>query len=609
MRNEDRVGEKGNIYLDIIIVTYNSREWISRCLNSILESKYDMKNVSLIIVDNQSIDKIEEAVTPFKDRFGSFKLIINDKNIGFGRANNIGVSHSISDYILLLNPDTEIHEDAIKELVLCSKRDDKNVALWELRQFPYEHPKYYNPITMLTSWSSAAACMIQKSAFLAVKGFDENIYLYCEDVDLSWRLRLEGYKLKYVPKAIVYHYTYKSANEIKPIQFYNSIKNNLLLRYKFGSIIDIIKGYKNLLYLFFNKEIFLGSRTLLLKIAISHFLGAPTYLYWNIINIKKIKKLNIQFLDWDYEIHRPGAFYVNELPRIDPLVSIIIRTIGRPHILREAITSIKNQTYENIEIILVEDGPNRSEEIIVNEFKDLNIKYFFTGDKVGRCRAGNIGLQRAKGKYLGFLDDDDVFYPEHIEVLINNLEKNNKSLLAYSISFETPIMVKSINPYVYEELSYDVVYRQAFNRLLLFYNNYIPIQNILFDRSLYEDMGGFDEDLDLLEDWDLWIRYSTKTDFVFVNKLTSIYRVPGNIKDIESRNQKLSNALDPHRKKHKGLNYTCDVYSSALDVERILDIYIHDVYPIRISKESLRRIHFGWCLPKCIKVLGKLIKK
>jgi hypothetical protein len=218
-------------------------------------------------------------------------------------------------------------------------------------------------------------------------------------------------------------------------------------------------------------------------------------------------------------------------------------------------------------------------------------------------------LQRAKGKYLGFLDDDDVFYPEHIEVLINNLEKNNKSLLAYSISFETPIMVKSINPYVYEELSYDVVYRQAFNRLLLFYNNYIPIQNILFDRSLYEDMGGFDEDLDLLEDWDLWIRYSTKTDFVFVNKLTSIYRVPGNIKDIESRNQKLSNALDPLRKKHKGLNYTCDVYSSALDVERILDIYIHDVYPIRISKESLRGIHFGWCLPKCIKLIRKLIKK
>ena len=67
-----------------------------------------------------------------------------------------------------------------------------------------------------------------------------------------------------------------------------------------------------------------------------------------------------------------------------PLVSIIIRTCGRTQVLRQALDSVRNQTYKNIETIVVEDGVNISEDMVLNEFSDINTKYFFSGEKVGR---------------------------------------------------------------------------------------------------------------------------------------------------------------------------------------------------------------------------------
>jgi GT2 family glycosyltransferase len=556
-----------NIILDIIIVTYNSKKWINSCLTAISNSDFPSDKISIIVVDNCSSESIQEDIELFKTSFGSIKFIENKSNYGFGKANDIGSRHAVSDLFLFLNPDTEIHKMALKELFRSSEADEKDVALWELRQFPYEHPKYYNPINLEVSWSSAAACMVRKSAFESVGGFDENIYLYCEDVDLSWRLKSSGYKLKYVPKAIVYHYSYSMPNEIKPTQFYESIKNNLLLRYKFGSLKDIISGYGLYISALAAKEAFPGSRRLLVDIFIRHFMQVPRFFSWRFTH--RGSKIYKNFVGWNYEIHRCGAFYRNELPNSRPLVSIITRTIGRTELLKGALASLRNQTYDNIEIIVVEDGEPISQRLISTEFKDLNIKYICMGVRTGRCKAGNAGLRAASGEYIGFLDDDDVLYPEHIEVLVSNLEKNKKFNLAYAMAFETPIKKLSDSPYVYEELEKRVVYKQPFNRIYLFYSNYITIQNVLFNKKLYEELNGFDEKLDFFEDWDLWIRYSLSTDFLFVPKLTSIYRVPGEKEEKTARDQAFAKALPQIREKEKDLFYSSDIYSIICDFECI----------------------------------------
>ena len=206
------------------------------------------------------------------------------------------------------------------------------------------------------------------------------------------------------------------------------------------------------------------------------------------------------------------------------LVSILVRTCERPQILREALESIRKQTYPAIEVIVVEDGRNTAQNMVETEFKDLNLKYKCTGERKGRVAAGNLAMSMASGSYLNFLDDDDYLLPEHVETLMHALEKSQNKA-AYAVAYESIVEYDKKHA-KYKEYKRWVRYRQPFNRVYLTFNNYIPIQSILFSRTLYEKLGGFDEQMDFLEDWEMWVRYSTETDFLFVNRETSVYRVP-----------------------------------------------------------------------------------
>lgn len=254
------------------------------------------------------------------------------------------------------------------------------------------------------------------------------------------------------------------------------------------------------------------------------------------------------------------------------LVSIIIRTCGRPQILERALESIRIQTYSNIEVIIVEDGKNTSENFVFTRFPDLAISYQCTGKRYGRCRAGNLGLASAKGKYINFLDDDDFFLPCHVETLVSHLETSG-GMAAYSIAEEYQICSKkqqSEETIVKRKL---IRYRQPYNRLLLCYLNYIPIQSIMFSRALYDDLGGFDEKLEVLEDWDLWVRYSSRYDFDFIPLVTSVYHTPYKSRKKQIREGKMQKASQVLLQKHQQYH----VSMTAAQVNREMD-YILNVF-------------------------------
>ncbi|MCC3374101.1 glycosyltransferase family 2 protein [Cohnella sp. REN36] len=539
--------------IDIIIVTYNSSKWVNACLESIRNSSFSVGNVHLTLVDNKSSDNTVELLEryPKQKNFGSFTIIKSEVNLGFGKANNLAVSRTNQDYIFFLNIDTELDLNCLSQLEKTIQSSCKEVALWECRQFPYEHPKYYNPVNLETTWASGAACVVKRNAFVDVGMFDEEIFMYAEDVDLSWRLRARGYKLLYSPNCIVHHYTYQSAGEVKPNQYYNSTYNNLMMRYKFGTWKDIIKGY--ILYgaLMVIPNSFKGHRKKIAKSLVKsiaqgiHFRQKGRHI--------RNAGFKPKFKIWNYEIVREGAFYVNELPSSNPLVSVIIRTCGRPDVLREALLTVRHQTYSNIEVVIVEDGPAISEEMIRNDFFDLNIRYISTEKNVGRCIAGNIALTNASGELFNFLDDDDVLFADHIEVLVAQYYQHHSDNVAiYAIGLETPIRIMSKTPYVYEETSYNLIHRQEYDRRILLHHNYFPIQTVLFSRKLFDQFGGFDPKLEVLEDWDLWLRYSFAGEFYFVDKVTSMYRVPSEPTDNLKRQQMLDHYLKVVREKHVG---------------------------------------------------------
>ncbi len=161
----------------------------------------------------------------------------------------------------------------------------------------------------------------------------------------------------------------------------------------------------------------------------------------------------------------------------------------------------------------------------------------------GRSVAGNVGLAKATGKYLMFLDHDDLLFSDHVELLMERLFKKRNCAAAYALGWE--IITDQEEPGgSYIELFHQMpkCHRLGYSIERLHEQNFIPIQCILFKRELYEKFGGFNEDLDYLEDWNLWVRYSKGGPFEFIPKLTSMYRTPANEKDRQARQEKLDAA-------------------------------------------------------------------
>ena len=548
---------------DLILVSYNSKKYIEKCFSSILKSDYNLKNIGIYIYDNNSSDNTIELLKNIKEKnkekFSDFQIIASKKNLGFGIANNEASKLAKGDYLFFLNIDCEIYPDTLKKLeeTILEKGNNK-VGIYELKQQIYEHPKYYDPISLKTKWASGACMIINRELFRKINGFDDNIFMYCEDVEISYRLRRLGYDILYLKDIPIIHYSYQEAYEFKKSQYVNATVNNLYLRFKYGRIKDIVKGYA--LYLLFYKDIINNpqiKKDEVLKIKQEVRKNKNKMVFKGIFEyIKRIRYLGsknnvkFDFRGFDYSGVKDGPFY--QIKKIDtnPLVSIIVRTCNRPQVLRETLISLRNQTYKNIEIIVVEDGKDTTSKMLEEEFSDLNIKYLALGKNVGRCKAGNKGLEMATGKYLNFLDDDDLFYEDHVEVLVSELEKSDYQV-AYSTAFVTPIVVKSRDPYEYDLLDAYVLLSNEYNPLKLMYNNITPIQSVMFSREVYLNCGGFDPELDLLEDWDLWIRYALKYPFKFVKKTTSIYRIPGDTKDASERAKDMDKYLNKVRSKYK----------------------------------------------------------
>ena len=223
------------------------------------------------------------------------------------------------------------------------------------------------------------------------------------------------------------------------------------------------------------------------------------------------------------------------------LVSIIVRTCaGRGRLLMECLRSIDAQDYRKIEIVVVEDGSAEAkacvERFLANT--DLAIQYHSI-DKAGRCRAGNKGLESASGSLMNFLDDDDQFYPNHVGLLEAKLRSRPDLVAAYSQALEVPISFQSLDPLVYTEQPGIPFRGGAFSLGRLWCQNFLPIQSVMFRRELFLRHGGFDLELDRLEDWNLWIRYFSTGNAEFIDKVTSFFRVPISSRDQLQRNAEI----------------------------------------------------------------------
>lgn len=227
----------------------------------------------------------------------------------------------------------------------------------------------------------------------------------------------------------------------------------------------------------------------------------------------------------------PLSHYMAEYGRIPretgtgPLVSLIVRTKDRPRLLTEALMSIQAQTYGNIEVVVVNDGGMDVSEV-VKQFRSFpKLQYHAHATTLGRSAAANAGLRNASGQYIGFLDDDDLLYPDHVSTLVKFLIENNHYQVAYTDSVCGFYELDTASGR-YLPCRKQVIFHQDFDRELLLFDNHIPNACVLFARRVIDtDRFEFDEEMNAYEDWDFWIRVSRRYDFHRVPCVTMEYRV------------------------------------------------------------------------------------
>lgn len=212
-------------------------------------------------------------------------------------------------------------------------------------------------------------------------------------------------------------------------------------------------------------------------------------------------------------LFRHGHLATVAHPAEAPLVSVLIRSIGDP-LLEQAVASVLAQSYRPLEIVIVAAQGND----LLAELPHLSacplIRQHIPASPLDRPAAANTALDAAAGRYLIFLDDDDLLLPDHLGKLVSALRAHPEALAAHA-----PVVVQSTSGETLRHYAYAVEPERMLGA------NLLPIHAVLFDRRLIDDLGcRFDETLPRLEDWDFWLQVSQHTGFVATEGISAIYR-------------------------------------------------------------------------------------
>lgn len=170
------------------------------------------------------------------DALESIEYVFFHKNLGSARGHNTLLSDTNAEYTLVMNPDVRLAPTCLVELAKHMRSPE--VGMVEAKQLPIEHPKVFNEKTGETSWAATACAIFPTKLLKSLEGFDaDTFFLYCDDVDMSWRIRLDGKKVIYEPAAVIFHDKRLGVGgrwQVGDAEKYFSAEAALLLAYKYS---------------------------------------------------------------------------------------------------------------------------------------------------------------------------------------------------------------------------------------------------------------------------------------------------------------------------------------------------------------------------------------
>ncbi len=305
--------------VSIIILNYNGAGVVDKCVRSVLNTDYS--NFEVIFVDNASFDGSYESIV---SQFGSDRrlgFVKNSVNKGFAEGNNIGLAHSKGSYVSLLNNDTEVEKDWLKESIRIAESDEQIGIIQSKLFFWYDHEvlesagafidrcgygfergfvkgkNMYSTVDEVFYANGAAVTVkmraLKKMRPGKVELFDSDFFFAYEDVDLSWEMRLAGFKTVVAPGSIVYHRRSTTTSRKKSRLVFHHCKNRVLTLIKNYSLLNLVRYLPLLIVL----ELVRAFSNVAGGHSDSGFAILKAFL-WNLVNFGRSwkKRLTVQYL-------------------------------------------------------------------------------------------------------------------------------------------------------------------------------------------------------------------------------------------------------------------------------------------------------------------------
>ena len=204
-----------------------------------------------------------------------------------------------------------------------------------------------------------------------------------------------------------------------------------------------------------------------------------------------------------------------------PLVSVVVATYNCAGFLREAIGSVLNQTYRRLELHVVDDGSTDHTADVIQEFaSDPRLHYHFQTNR-GQTNAKNRGIAMSRGEFVAFCDADDRWLPSKLAVQIPLFHGRPDLGVVYTRSSKIDEAGRTLAS-AKEPRSF---FKSGRVTVDLFKTNFVPFGTAVIRKSCLDEMGAFDERYRMGIDWELWLRLSTRYEFLFADEVTYVYRV------------------------------------------------------------------------------------
>ncbi|WP_208976565.1 glycosyltransferase [Methylotuvimicrobium buryatense] len=526
-------------FISILMPTYNHGAYIKKAIESVLSC--DSVEIELIIGNNCSEDNTDAVIEPYlsDNRVVYFR---NEENIGMGANGFKCISLAKGVFSLLLASDDYLYPGFI-ELIYLGFLKNKNIDVF------YSNVNYVNEKGKLTSINKhpglvdfsytglrnefatiissgvhikIGACAI-KTGFLkdyikdfSVSSFPDGFVGY--DTDILLFLSQNGACFSYTNTIHAVHRKHENQSSGQ-FQYHKGqhLIDNLFLweKYITNKNLHRLSGFEEKILNFIEFNIALLKKNASNPEKILSELGCRI----DAVKSKIIKSSNRL---------RPLS--------AKPLVTVVMPTKNRPELLQYALKSIIEQVYDNWQAIVINDGGCDVGPLVEAIDQGRNkIHYIHLPSSKGHAAARNVGLELAQGEIITYLDDDDMYFPNHLEIVVNALINSSDPVVftqgewvSETIENGERIDIKKEYPYINSEHSLD--------KLLV--KNYIGLIFLAHRKSCLIKIRGFDESLTALVDWDLILSLSMHFKIRRLDDITVQARSRNNVKDNVSRNER-----------------------------------------------------------------------